>query len=80
METMNKTNRLCEKCGSKNLKTRKLSYPVKIRSQHLHIQRVSLRECLYCHALIPTKVGKEKIDRCVMTFMNILDKKTTHQD
>ena len=62
----------CEQCGSQNLKARRVTYPVEIGEKQLDIKRVSVRECLECHALMPTQAGKEKINRCMMTFMEIL--------
>lgn len=62
----------CEKCGSQNLKGRRVTYPVKIEDKQLNIGRVSVRECLECHALMPTQAGQEKISRCMFSFMSIL--------
>lgn len=72
MKTTKKTKKSCEQCGSQNLKARMTTYPVHMAGKQLNIGRVSVRECLDCHALMPTEVGKEKIGRCMMTFMGML--------
>ena len=61
----------CEKCGGKNLKAHLATYPMKIGPKQLNVERVSVKECMDCHTLEPTKAGKEKIARCTMTFMQI---------
>ena len=76
MKTTNKTKKSCEQCGSQNLKACRVPYPVRIKNQHLNIQRVSVRECLDCHIFMPTKSGNEKIARSIMAFMDILDEHT----
>jgi hypothetical protein len=47
-------------------------YPLKIDKKQINVGRVSVTECMDCHALIPTKAGLEKLGRCMMTFMSIL--------
>lgn len=69
---MKKTQKTCEQCGSQNLKARLTVYPVHTGGKQINIGRVSVRECLDCHTLIPTEAGKEKIGRCMMTFMEML--------
>jgi len=63
---------LCNHCGSANLKPRSTTYPVKIGEQQLHIRRVSVRECIDCHCMTPTKAGKEKIEMIVPTFISLI--------
>lgn len=63
--------RTCEKCGSKNLKTHLTTYPVKTGAKQLNVGRVSVRECMDCNTLTPTKAGQEKIARCTMGFMSL---------
>jgi len=71
--TSKKKSRSCEKCGSHSLKARRTTYPIKIGEKQLDVGRVSVRECLDCHHLMPTEAGKEKLGRCLMTFMNFMD-------
>ncbi len=63
--------KICETCGSENLKTHQTTYPVKLGSKQLNIGRVSVRECMDCHSLRPTKAGQEKIARCSIAFMSL---------
>ena len=67
-------NNLCEKCNGDHLKARRTTYSVKIAGKTINIQRVSVKECLECHYLHPTKAGKEKIERCMMTVMSLFEK------
>lgn len=69
-----KSKKTCEQCGSQNIKTHLATYPVKIGPKQLDIGRVSVRECMDCHTMIPTKAGQEKIARCTMSFMFLLDR------
>jgi YgiT-type zinc finger domain-containing protein len=64
----------CEHCGSQNLKCKQTKYPVKFDEKTIEVQRVSVRECLDCHAMKPTQAGEEKISRCLMTFMSMFDR------
>lgn len=64
--------RLCEECNSSNLKARLATYPIKIGEKQINVERVSVRECLDCHALIPTEKGDEKIKRCMMSIIDIM--------
>lgn len=69
---MNKKKRICERCGSENLKARRASYPLKVGKRDIEVQRVSVRECLDCHTLMPTDVGQKKINRvrkCLWTSL-----------
>jgi len=61
----------CEKCGSKNLKAHLATYPMKIGPKQLNVERVSVKECMDCHTLKPTKTGQEKIERCMIAFMQM---------
>lgn len=63
----------CGVCGSHNLKTRQKPYPVELGEKTVEVQRVSVKECMDCHAIKPTRAGQEKIARCTMTFMSLLD-------
>lgn len=69
---MKKTKRVCEQCGSRNLKARMTTYPVHMAGKQLNIGRVSVRECLDCHTLVPTEVGKEKIARCTLSLVQMM--------
>jgi len=73
MKTIQKKKNVCEECGGNNLKVRRTTYPVKIGEKQLDIHRVSVKECMECHHLMPTKAGQDKIERCMMTFMSLLD-------
>lgn len=72
MKTNKKGDRTCEQCGGKNLEARRTTYPVKMEEKQLNVERVSVRECMDCHALMPTKAGQEKITRCMMGVMMML--------
>ena len=72
MNTIKKCGKLCETCGGENTKTHLTTYPIKIGEKQINIGRVSVRECMNCHAMTPTKSGKEKIGRCMITFMSFL--------
>lgn len=73
MKPMKKSAKSCEKCDSINLKTHQTTYPVKIGKKQLNVQRVSVKECMDCHDLKPTKAGQEKVARCIMTFMSLYE-------
>lgn len=68
---MKSAKKSCEKCGSQNLKTHLTTYPMKLGAKQINVGRVSVKECLECHALMPTKAGKEKIARCTMAVMSL---------
>lgn len=74
---MKKARKSCEQCGSQNLKARITTYPIQMEhfglQKQLNIGRVSVRECLDCHTLMPTEAGKEKIERCTMSFIQLFD-------
>ena len=69
---MKKTGKLCEACGGQNTKAHLTTYPIKMGEKQINVGRVSIRECMDCHALKPTQAGQEKIERCMMTFMSFL--------
>jgi hypothetical protein len=71
MKTKKKPSKLCVKCSSPNLKTYLTTYPVKAGDKQLNVARVTIKECMDCHHLSPTKAGKEKIERAQMTFMTL---------
>ena len=75
MKTTKKFEKPCEKCGGKNIKTHLTTYPLKLDNKQINIERVSVKECMDCHKLNPTKVGQKKIERCMMTmaFMTLFD-------
>jgi hypothetical protein len=75
MKTSNRSKKSCEKCGGQNIKTHLVTYPVKVGEKQINIGRVSVKECMNCHVLEPTKAGQEKIGRCMMTFMSMLDER-----
>jgi YgiT-type zinc finger domain-containing protein len=64
--------RLCESCGGNNLKTHQTPYPFKMGDKQINVGRVSVKECMDCHFMEPTQAGKEKIGRCVMSFMSLM--------
>ena len=68
-----KSKKTCESCGG-NIKTHMATFPVKLGPKQLNVGRVSVRECMDCHAMKPTKAGQEKIARCTMSFMMLLDR------
>lgn len=70
-----KYKKMCDACGSNNLKAKRKPYPVVLGKKTVEVQRVSVRECMDCHAINPTQAGQEKIARCMMTFMSLLDEK-----
>jgi hypothetical protein len=72
VKTNTKPGKSCKECGGKNVKTHLTTYPLKIDKKQINVGRVSVRECMDCHVLIPTKAGLEKLGRCMMTFMSIL--------
>jgi hypothetical protein len=72
MKTRKENGKICEQCGSQNLKTHLTTYPIKMDTRQLNVGRVSVKECLDCHHLKPTKAGQEKIERCMMNFMIFL--------
>jgi len=71
MKIIKNTGKICEKCGSQNMKTHQTTYPLKLGPKQLNVERVSVKECMDCHTLKPTKAGEEKIARCAMTFMSL---------
>jgi YgiT-type zinc finger domain-containing protein len=74
MKTNKKTGNSCEECGGLNIKTHLTTYPLKIDKKQINVDRVSVRECMDCHLLMPTKAGLDKLGRCMMTFMSFLEK------
>ena len=72
MKTNKKLGKPCEECGGPNIKTHLTTYPLKMDKKQINVGRVSVRECMDCHAVIPTKAGLDKLGRCMMTFMSIL--------
>ena len=67
-------NRTCEKCGRNNLKNSRTVFPVIVAGRQMNIGRVSVRECIDCYSITPTKAGLEKIERCTSVFMDLLTK------
>lgn len=74
MNTIKKSKKLCEQCGSQNIKACRITYPVHIGKKQLNIERVSVKECMDCHAIKPTIAGEEKIARGTWMFMSLLEK------
>ena len=62
---------VCDKCGGNSLKSRNTTYPIQFGHQQINVGRVSLRECLECHHLMPTQRGQDKIPRCMATFVSL---------
>ncbi len=75
MKTIKKSGKNCEKCGGKNIKTHLTTYPLKLENKQINVERVSVKECMDCRTLKPTKAGENKIERCMMTmaFMTLFD-------
>ena len=67
-------NKLCEKCGSKNLKNSRTTFPIIVVGRQMNVGRVSVRECIDCYSITPTKAGLEKIERCTSVFLDLLTK------
>jgi len=61
----------CEQCDSQNLKAARVTYPINMGEKQINIQRVSVRECLDCHALMPTVAGQAKIERCMVSMLEL---------
>lgn len=68
------TNRVCEKCGSNNLRNSRTTFPLVIEGKQMNVGRVSVRECIDCYSITPTKAGLEKIERCTSVFIDLLIK------
>lgn len=66
---------LCQQCNGHNLKAKLVTYPVMMGEKQLNVERVSVRECLDCHAIMPTEKGQEKIERSMMMFMSLMQMK-----
>lgn len=75
MKTNQKTVKSCGTCGGENTKTHLTTYPIIIAEKQINVGRVSIRECMDCHAMTPTKAGKEKIGRCMIKFMEFFARK-----
>ncbi len=73
MKTIKISKKTCEACHGENTKTHLTTYPLKMGEKQLNVGRVSVRECLDCHLIKPTAAGQEKIERCMITFMSLLD-------
>lgn len=75
MKKPKKFTKVCENCDGKNIKTHLTTYPIKIENKQINVGRVSVKECMNCHMLKPTKAGQNKIERCMMTmaFMTLFD-------
>lgn len=65
MKVLNKKKKICEQCGSENLKDRRATYPLKVGNRDVEVQRVSIRECIDCHAFMPTEVVLSRLCRAV---------------
>lgn len=72
MKSTSKSKQMCKNCGSYNLKARITTYPIKIKMKQLNVGRVSVKQCLDCDTLMPTKAGKEKIERGLMAYMSLM--------
>lgn len=72
--TTKKSEKLCDQCGGHNIKARRITHPLKIGNKQLNIGRVSVRECMDCHNIKPTRAGEEKITRGAITFMSLLER------
>lgn len=73
MKSTKNIGKACEECGSTNLKNSITSYPVKMKNKQIHVGRVSVKQCLDCSTIMPTKAGKEKIARCMMNVMSLFN-------
>ncbi len=72
-ETIKKNGKLCEQCGGLNLKAHLITCPIKVGTKQINVQRVSVKECMDCHFIKPTKAGQDKIERCMMMYMSLLN-------
>jgi len=71
MNSKKSKKKVCEKCGSSNLKTKSTTYPVQMGERQMNIGRVSVKECQDCLSLHPTQKGEEKIERAMGAFSNL---------
>lgn len=69
---MKTIKKICQNCGGQNLKIHLSTYPVKMGDKQLNVGRVSIKEYLVCHFLMPTKAGQDEIGRCMIPFMSLL--------
>jgi len=69
--TTKKAKNLCEKCSSQNLKARITTYPIELEGRQLNVERVSVKECLDCRAIMLTAAGQLKVRRIMMSFMGL---------
>lgn len=67
-----KSDKSCEHCGGKNIKSHPTNYPITMDEKQLIIERVWVRECLDCKTMRPTKIGQKKIDRSIGAFMTLM--------
>jgi NAD-dependent SIR2 family protein deacetylase len=74
MKSSKKSKQVCEQCGSQNIKSRITTYPMKMGEKQVNIGRVAVKECLDCDYLMPTIAGKEKIGRCLGTFIHLFER------
>jgi hypothetical protein len=62
----------CVECGSQNLKPTRITYPVNTCGKQINVERVSVRQCQDCSALMPTEAGKQKIGRAMGMMFSLL--------
>jgi YgiT-type zinc finger domain-containing protein len=55
----------CTNCNNAVLRKKTATFPVKLGERTIEVGRVAMNICDQCGAMIPTKAGKEKIERCV---------------
>ncbi len=60
MKTAKKSGKSCEACGGQNTKTHLATYPVKMDERELNVERVSVRECIDCHAINQSNASRTR--------------------
>ena len=71
------TNKLCEKCGSKNLKNSRTTFTVIVAGRQMNVGRVSVRECIDCYSVTVRRSRLVSYSSCDSTnrkksIMNII--------
>ena len=72
-QSTEKEGKTCCECGGTSLKYKMTTFPFRSSlGKTILVNRTPLYECLDCHHLIPTRKGREKLDRCLGAFMSLL--------
>lgn len=67
-----KKKKMCENCGGTDFKNMTTTYPLKCFEKTIMVNRVAVKKCLNCQAMVPTQKGKEKLARCVSAYSGML--------